>query len=228
MYQLIILSVLSLLMLTGCGDTPLTNNQMTNPKDYLWSGGVGSEYQYDNIYILRDKDNLDTILTSNQATYVIVERDTPNTRNDVIGITIRRVIEDTIILNQRYFASNSLLWEDGQGDSIRQLVVPLAVGTVFQSSLVSKTKITSANDEVSVPAGKFKCIRLEEELPSFDILNDDGTKIAGPFTGKYTYWYAPNYNLVKMKYEGIDTSQTPRTKWIRYSISQELRSVSRK
>jgi len=91
------------------------------------------------------------------------------------------------------------------------LVLPLEVGHQWTSSPPSSMKVT-AREEVDVPGGSFaRAIRVEQH------------PFIGNFYGGTTYWFVPDFGLVRMRQAWMDTMADDRVNTVWELLSFERR-----
>lgn len=227
-----------LTVLNSCGDIAIIPLEPfpTEPKNYLWSGGLLSRYVYETTHTLRDSAGRDSTYTECVVTKEI------KALNTMVPIGIRGIAMDvttifnydTLVRTDFCYVVDDLLFVSriSDKDTIEDTLLAgsMRVGGKIQSLPYpnQKASIISDNEFLQIPAGKFRVLRTEVVIDSGNVItNLPNRPINSNGTTVIKSYYSPGRFVVK---EEITTqySRPFLNKWRSSQYTTVLRSVELK
>ncbi|MBL7999135.1 MAG: hypothetical protein JNL32_10910 [Candidatus Kapabacteria bacterium] len=210
------------ILMAGCGDTGTTSTEQlsTNPKDYTWSGGVGTTYSYDYTTVRTDSTGRDSTTVSAEFVISILNTDTlvGGFRTTKILSTLRK---DGKILSSStaHFTANDSMFASVTDIAYQRILSnPIRINDTYYSypayTSVDTAVVLGINESVSTQAGTFRGVKLQNRnIQSFTHVSTDS-------------WYSPGNGSVKSITTLRDTRAQNKT--VKAVTTISLRAVSRK
>jgi hypothetical protein len=136
----------------------------TNPKDYMWSGGVGSTYKYSVIVIQTDSTGRDSIRYGSER-FTILNLDTIIGKYHCRKVSYNSYLERLGVSGTRCYVTNDTMFSEILTDTSFEniLVAPLKVNSSYMGLDTNDISTVKAIDEkITTPAGTFRTIKVQQ------------------------------------------------------------------